>query len=109
LLDFSDDEVSKSEGGYIGILLNKTSFNETFSDVLNKLEANQPSKPFFAGDGYHIIKKEILTEKDLETFHKTQFFMQKQLQILEMIRGEAEIKRFIRRELSREKHSHHEH
>lgn len=107
--EVSDDEVSREEGGFIGILLNQTNFDKKLSKALQSLKPGEISEPVLSDDGYHIITREPLSEEDIKKFLETRFFMKTQHELLHKIRSTAKIERKLKFRDSGEREDHHDH
>ncbi len=91
--EFSDDKSTSDLGGYIGINNKKGIFKELIN-VLEKLEYGVHSKPFKTDFGWHILRKEKITNKDILDLERDKYFQKERKIISNQIRKNAKIKRY---------------
>ena len=88
--DVSEDSMSANAGGFLGVIPSNL-FGMEFDKTVRQLLPGKHSKPVLSIWGYHIIKKDVLNEKDIETILKGDFFDKKRSELLKNIRENARI------------------
>ena len=68
----SEDRISGAQGGFIGFVP-ATVFGKEFADALAQLSPGTYSKPVQSTWGYHIIRREVMTDDDLLTILQDDF------------------------------------
>lgn len=86
----SEDSMSASDGGSLGIIP-FDSFGAEFEKAARQLLPEKHSKPILSPWGYHIIKKGVLNEKNIESLLKQDFFDEEKEKLLKEIQEKAKI------------------
>jgi len=88
----SEDKMSAGEGGFLGHV-SKGTFGKAFSDALFQMAPGTYSKPVASPWGYHIIRREPLTDEDILAILKEDYLGEKASETLNKINSEAKIER----------------
>jgi parvulin-like peptidyl-prolyl isomerase len=88
----SEDKMSAAEGGFLGYVP-KGVFGKVFSDTLFQMVPGTVSKPVASPWGWHIIRREALTDEDLLDMLKADYMGDKASETVDAIHREAKIER----------------
>jgi len=88
----SEDQVSSKKGGLLGCL-QRGAVSNVFSDTLFSLKPGTYSKPFETQYGWHIIKREPLTDEDIEQILRDEFVEKEQQKITERLQANSKIEK----------------
>ena len=86
----SEDKVSAAQGGFLGFVP-QDAFGKAFADTLAQLAPGACSKPVESTWGYHIIRREAMTDDDLLTILKDDFQGRKATELLDKLDGERKV------------------
>jgi hypothetical protein len=86
----SEDKVSAAQGGFLGFIP-KDVFGKAFAETLAHLEPGTYSKPVESTWGYHIIRREAMTDDDLLTILKDDFQGGKATELLDRLDNERKV------------------
>jgi len=87
----SEDKVSAAQGGFLGFVP-QDAFGKTFADTLAQLAPGTYSKPVESTWGYHIIRRETMTDDDLLAILKDDFQGRKAAELFDKLDGERKVK-----------------
>ena len=88
----SEDKMSATEGGFLGYVT-QGAFGKEFSEALFKMTPGTVSKPLASPWGWHIIRREPLTDEDLLAILKEDYIGDKAQTIVDAINNDARIER----------------
>jgi parvulin-like peptidyl-prolyl isomerase len=83
----SEDRVSAAQGGFLGFIP-KDTFGKAIADTLAQLAPGAYSKPIESTWGYHILRREAMTDEDLLTVQKDDFLGKKASELYDKLDGE---------------------
>jgi parvulin-like peptidyl-prolyl isomerase len=86
----SEDRVTGAQGGFLGFVP-ATIFGKEFADALVHLAPGTYSKPVQSTWGWHIIRREAMTDDDLLTILKDDFMGQKATELLDRLDNERKV------------------
>jgi parvulin-like peptidyl-prolyl isomerase len=86
----SEDKVSAAQGGFLGFIP-KDVFGKAFAEALAQLAPGTYSKPVESTWGYHIIRREAMTDDDLLTILKDDFQGKKATELLDKLDSERKV------------------
>jgi len=88
----SEDRMSATEGGFLGYVP-KGVYGKAFTDTLFQLRPGTYSKPVASPWGWHIIRREAMTDEDMLAILKDDYLGAKAQETLDAIEREARIER----------------
>ena len=86
----SEDRISGAQGGFIGFVP-ATVFGKEFADALARLAPGAYSKPVHSTWGYHVIRREAMTDDDLLTILRDDFEGRKAVELLDRLDNERKV------------------
>jgi hypothetical protein len=90
--DVSEDAISRSSGGSLGCM-GTYDFGRDFAEAVTPLKPGEVSKPFESAWGFHIVRREALTDDDVWDLLRSEWADTKHAEILNSVRMNAEVKR----------------
>lgn len=91
----SDDQNTRDNGGYFGyISRTRSPFGQEATAVLGALQNGAYSRPVASPWGWHIFKREDLTDDDVVAIRKEEFIAAKEEEVLNSVRNNAKVEFF---------------
>ena len=88
----SEDKVSAAQGGFLGFVPSDA-FGKAFADALAQLAPGTCSKPVESTWGYHIIRREAMTDDDLLTILRDDFMGKKATELFDRLDNERKVEK----------------
>ena len=89
----SEDTVSRSKGGSLGCVP-KTTFGKDVEEALQKLKPGERSQPIESPWGFHIVRRDLMTEQDVIDILRKEYRKKKLGELYSTIEQDAKIERF---------------
>jgi parvulin-like peptidyl-prolyl isomerase len=86
----SEDKVSAAQGGFLGFVP-KDVFGKAFAETLAQLAPGTYSKPVESTWGYHIVRREAMTDDDLLTILQDDFMGKKAGELFDRLDNERKV------------------
>ena len=88
----SEDAVSAPKGGSLGCV-SSNAFGQDFARVVAKLKPGEISKPFESPWGYHVVRRDTVTDDDVMDLLKSEYEDGKRADVLNSVKAEAKVVR----------------
>ena len=88
--EVSDDAVSKPQGGELGCIP-ADAFGLLFAAAVSKLKVGQYSEPVESPWGYHVVRREAMTESDFLGILKEEYLSRQREQVMNTIHANAKV------------------